>query len=309
MRIHPVDRLNLTDIHTLVFAGGGNRCWWQAGVVAHALEQGWKLPPALCGTSGGAAVATSLLTTGVHAALAACQRLYAQNARMLEWRHLWRLRLRFAHRHIYPAWVASFLNTEQFERLRQSSSRLSVAVTRPARMLGLSGSVATATLAYLIDKFVANRIHPRLPKMLGLRQDMLDLHACSDAGEALTLLVAAAAAQPFIPARHVAGRVAFDGGYIDNAPIPTQHDIERAGTLILLTRHYPKLPALFCGDERYYWQPSRRIPVSMLDCTPRATVQEAFDMGEDDARCAFTSGMLHFGPSVSLNARAHPPTV
>jgi predicted acylesterase/phospholipase RssA len=309
MRIDPVEQLDLASIHTLVFAGGGNRCWWQAGAVTHALEQGWQLPPKLCGTSGGAAVATSLLTTGVHAALAACQRLYADNARMFEWQHMWRLRLRFAHRRIYPEWVGSFLNAEQFERLRQSSSRLSVAVTRPARLLGVSGSVVAATLAYLIDKFVANRIHPRLPKLLGLRQDLLDLHECSSVDDALALLVAAAAAQPFIPAREVSGRIAFDGGYIDNAPTPVQQEAERAGTLILLTRHYPKWPALFRGDGRYYWQPSHRIPVSMLDCTPRATVMDAFNMGVHDARRAFASGLLTISSSAALNGRVHPPMV
>jgi predicted patatin/cPLA2 family phospholipase len=297
MHTEPVDRLNLADIHTLVFAGGGNRCWWQAGAVTHWLEQGWQLPAQLFGTSAGAAVATSLLTTGAHTALEACQRLYAANARMFEWKHLLRLRVRFAHRHIYPQWLTSFLNAEHFERLRQSSSRLSVAITRPARMLGLSGSVAAATLAYLVDKFVANRIHPRLPKMLGLRQDMLDLQDCASVDDAMTLLVAAAAAQPFIPARRIAGRAAFDGGYTDNAPIPPQHAADNGGTLVLLTRHYPKLPTLFRSEDRYYWQPSRRIPVSMLACTPRATIHEAFALGEGDARDALASDMLRIGPS------------
>jgi predicted patatin/cPLA2 family phospholipase len=299
MRIEPVDRLDLADIHTLVFAGGGNRCWWQAGAVTHWLEQGWQLPAQLFGTSAGAAVATAFLTTGVQTALEACQQLFAANARMFEWKHLLRLRVRFAHRHIYPQWLASFLNAEHFERLRESSSRLSVAVTRPVRLLGLTGSVATATLAYLAEKFLANRIHPRLPRWLGLRQDLLDLHACTSVDEALTLLVAAAAAQPFIPARRIAGRAAFDGGYTDNAPLPLQQETERAGTLVLLTRHYPKLPTLFRVDSRYYCQPSRRIPVSMLDCTPRATIHDAFALGEQDARDALASQVLRIGQSTA----------
>ncbi|GLQ97925.1 patatin-like phospholipase family protein [Dyella mobilis] len=299
MRIEAVERLDLADIQVLVFAGGGNRCWWQAGAVNHWLERGWFLPTRLLGTSGGAAVATSFLTTGANAALDTCQRLFAANARMFEWKHLLRLRVRFAHRHIYPQWVASFLDTEHFERLRESSSRLSVAVTRPAKMLGLKGSVAAATLAYLVDKFVANRIHPRLPTLLGLRQDLLELHACADADEAQTLLVAAAAAQPFIPARRVAGRIAFDGGYTDNAPIPPAQEGLHTHTLVLLTRRYRKLPTLFRADNRYYWQPSRRIPVSMLDCTARATVRDAFALGESDARDAFARNELCIGPSVS----------
>lgn len=57
---HSSTQLHLDDIHTLAFAGGGNRCWWQAGVVSQLLDMGWKLPPTLVGTSAGAAIATSL---------------------------------------------------------------------------------------------------------------------------------------------------------------------------------------------------------------------------------------------------------
>jgi predicted acylesterase/phospholipase RssA len=56
--------LDLASIDTLVFAGGGNRCWWQAGAISQLLMQGWRLPPQLIGTSAGAAVAASFLTAG-----------------------------------------------------------------------------------------------------------------------------------------------------------------------------------------------------------------------------------------------------
>lgn len=293
MRIEPLARLDLAGIDTLVFAGGGNRCWWQAGVIAHCLEQGWQLPAQLVGTSGGAAVAASFLTTGPKLALDACVRLFAGNQRMFDWHGLTRLRLHFAHRHTYPAWLATFVNAEHFTTLRQSSSRLLVAVTRPARALGMGGSVAAGTLAYLVDKFVRGSLHPRLPKLFGLRQDFLDLQACTSVEESQSLLIAAAAAQPFIPAQRIAGRFAFDGGYTDNAPLPPQNTQQKVGTLVLLTRHYPKLPTLFRWNGRHYWQPSRRIPVSMIDCTMRATVREAFALGEHDTRYALARGALH----------------
>jgi predicted acylesterase/phospholipase RssA len=47
--------LDLAQVKTLSFAGGGNRCWWQGGLIAELLKRGWRLPPQLLGTSAGAA--------------------------------------------------------------------------------------------------------------------------------------------------------------------------------------------------------------------------------------------------------------
>lgn len=283
MRIETVSRLNLGSIQTLVFAGGGNRCWWQAGAVTYWQERGWTLPPTLVGTSAGAAVATACLSERVAAALDGCIRLFDGNPRIFDWRGLARLKLSFAHQRVYPAWLSSFIDDTGFDGLRKAPSRLRVAFTRPARLLGLGGSLAAGTVAYMIDRYVANRLHPRLPRWLGLRYEFIDLQQCSDLAEAKNLLVSAAAAPPFLSAQRIDGRHAIDGGYVDNAPIPEQTTAEKSSTLVLLTRHYPKLPTLFRFNERHYWQPSQRIPVSTWDCTARATVRDAFGLGQQDA--------------------------
>ena len=292
MLIESLGSLDLASVDTLIFAGGGNRCWWQAGAITHLLAQDWRLPPQLVGTSGSAAVAASFLTAGPQAALAACQRLYAGRTRMFEWRGLLGGRLHFAHRHVYPAWLASFVDGRHFEALRRSSSRLQVAITRPARRVGLRGSIGVATVAYLVDRFLRGPLHPRLPRWLGLRQEFRNLHDCTSLDEARDLLAAAGAALPFIPARRIAGEYAIDGGYTDNVPLPAQSTVEKARTLVLLTRHYPKLPRLFRVDGRSYWQPDTRIPVDMLDCTARANVLDAWALGERNAREALASGRL-----------------
>jgi len=291
-RVGDIRDFDFGGVQTLVFAGGGNRCWWQAGALAHLLEQGACLPRQLVGTSAGAAVAASFLADGVDTALQACLRLFAANPKVFDWGGLPKLRLRFAHQQVYPAWVDAFLNTDTFTTLRQASSRLTVALTRPARYLGVSGSVAAGTFAYLVDKYLWNSIHPRLPAWLGLRQDFMVLNDCSQVEAAQALLIAAASAPPIMSARPVGGRHAIDGGYTDNAPIPLQSNAERAATLVLLTRHYPKLPLLFSWQGRTYWQPSRRIPVSTWDCTPRTTVQAAYDLGRHDAIHLLSAGLI-----------------
>jgi predicted acylesterase/phospholipase RssA len=291
-KVDEVRELDFSEMRTLVFAGGGNRCWWQAGALRHLLERGLHLPAQLVGTSAGAAVAASFLTKGDETALHACLRLYAGNPRIFDWSGLSRLKLKFAHQHVYPTWVDAFLNKDTLDTLRRSSSRLTVGLTRPARFLGLSGSVIAGTLAYLVDKYLWNSIHPRLPAMMGLRQDFMVLNDCVDIDTAQALLIAAASAPPIMSARPVGGAHAIDGGYTDNAPIPPQSASERASTLVLLTRHYPKLPPTFTWMGRTYWQPSQRIPVSTWDCTPKTTVREAYELGRRDATNALATRRL-----------------
>ena len=292
LRIEPARQYDFSKVKTLVFAGGGNRCWWQAGAVHELLEYGMRLPAQLVGTSAGAAVAAACLMETSTTALDACLRLYSETARIFDWRALPRLTLKFAHQHVYPAWVAAFMHAGTFDAMRDSTSRLAIGLTRPAPHLGVSGTIAAGTLAYLVDKYLWNSIHPRLPKLLGLRQDFVVLNDCATVDDAQNLLVAAASAPPIMGPRIVGGGPAIDGGYTDNAPIPPQSAEEKAATLVLLTRHYPKLPTLFHWAGRTYWQPSRRVPVSTWDCTAKATVREANALGSVDASAALAMGLV-----------------
>jgi predicted acylesterase/phospholipase RssA len=291
--IEPLHALHLHDFDTLVFAGGGNRCWWQAGIVTQLMEHGWRLPPQLIGTSAGAAIATASITNDLDSALKECRKLYSANSQLFDWSSLGALQFRFAHEELYPAWLATLVHADNFDAIRSAKSRLTVAVTRPARGLGMTGSVAAGTLAYVVDKYVWNSVHPRLPRMFGLRQLFIDLHECDNATEAQTLLAATAAAPPFMPSRKLKHGHCIDGGYTDNAPIPQQSAEEKARTLVLLTRHYPHLPGMFNMNGRSYWQPSRKVPVSTWDCRAGATVEDAFALGIEDVKSAQTSCRLH----------------
>lgn len=288
---------------TLVLAGGGNRCWWQAGVLSTLLGEGAVLPQELIGTSAGAAIAAGAMSGGLHAAIEACRALYAGNAAVFRWRPLLSGRVEFAHQRIYPAWISAFVHGESFRRLRQGSPRLLVAVSRASPLLGLPASVSLGTLAYVLDNKLWHSLHPRLPRRLGLRLEFFALNDCATAAEAAQLLCAAAAPPPIMPAQQLAGRPAFDGGYTDNAPMPHRPPAEQSRSLTLLTRHYPRRPAIFRQGPRWYWQPSRPIPVSTWDCTYRTSVDAAFALGARDAYGWLDAGgqpsgdSRHLGPA------------
>lgn len=275
--------MQLGRFGTVVFAGGGNRCWWQAGLISRLTEQGIALPPQLIGTSAGAAIAAAYLVGRIPEALNSCVALYRQNETLFRWEKLRRLQVEFAHRQIYPSWIESFITRPSFEAAKLSKFRLTAAVTHPIRLLGSSISISLATAAYFIDKKVCHSIHPQIPKYLGLRQGFYSLHECSTLEEGHALLCAAAAAPPVMPPVTIRGLCAFDGGYTDNAPIVPQSESEKAATLVLLTRHYPHRQRMFQLGGRTYLQPSRPVPVSTWDCTVKATVMDAFTLGYEDA--------------------------
>ena len=89
----PLMAVDLDNIDTLVMAGGGNRCWWQAGLVQALIQRGWTLPQNITATSAGAAIATSLMAGTTEAALVACKKLYAANAQLFDWNALIRLKV------------------------------------------------------------------------------------------------------------------------------------------------------------------------------------------------------------------------
>jgi Patatin-like phospholipase len=285
--IQTLQSLYWPNVQTLVFAGGGNRCWWQGGFMETLMQQGFALPKTLVGTSAGAGVAASLITEAPSVALAGCENLYAKENSIFN-RHT----RSFAHDYIYPAWLESFLDDRHVAHIKQSTTRLQVAVTLPARWLGLHGTVLAGTLAYMVDKHISHSIHPKLPKRLGLRQAFEWLDAPATAQAMRQLLSAAGAAPPFMPPVRLSSGWAIDGGFTDNAPIPVQTQLEASQTLVLLTRFYAKLPMLFSWQGRSYMQASRVIPVATFDCTHKATVRDAFGLGIDDANHLLAQNIL-----------------
>ncbi len=271
--------VEVESFSTIVLAGGGNRCWWQAGVLSQWLAQDRVRARRFAGTSAGAGVACATLGGTLEAAVAACQRLYGANHANYN-----EAQRAFAHETIYPQWVQSFMTPAALARLATPPLEMLVGVARLPRHLPPVLGIGLGMLAYLADKFVISSIHPRLPGWFGYRAELHALHHLNDATQAQGLLVAAAAAPPFMAPRELNGRLAVDGGLCDNAPRPPfAAPAERQ--LVLLTRHYPQRPSVFEHQGRWYMQPSRPVPVSTWDCTLRTDISHAIELGRVDAAC------------------------
>jgi predicted patatin/cPLA2 family phospholipase len=270
------------DYQIVVFAGGGNRCWWQAGLIEQLSQHRCWQALHFVGASAGAGIATAFATGRMQDALKAALERFAATPRNLEWRDLLKGRRPFALPRIYPDWIESFLSPDALEKLKAGAHRIDVVITRPLRFLPLTLSTSLALLLYSTEKFWLRNFHSRLPHQLGFRAEHLDLRGCEDMDAAKTLLLASAAAVPITPVHRVDGRPALDGGFYDSVPLPKDraHD---ARTLVLLTRYRPDLPQIFRHEERVYMQPARAVPAVNMDCTRPADVEHTYAQGRDEA--------------------------
>lgn len=271
------------DYTHIVFAGGGNRCWWQAGLAEELKQHRCWQAMHLVGVSAGAGIATAFATGRIPQALRAAVDRFAVTPRNFEWRELLKGHRPFMLPRIYPDWIESYLQADDLQRLKAGVQKIEVVITRPLRYLPLTLSTSLALLLYSTEKFWLKNFHGRLPHRLGFRAEYLDLRASADLNAARTLLLASAAAVPITPVHRVAGRAALDGGFYDSVPLP-QNRATDPHTLVLLTRHRPDLPQMFEHEQRVYVQPAQRVPAVNMDCTSPEDVLQTFAQGRLEAQ-------------------------
>jgi predicted acylesterase/phospholipase RssA len=263
---------------TAVFAGGGNRCWWQAGVVEQLSEQACWQVKRLIGVSAGAGIATAFATGQLEEAQRYAVDRFNNTSANIIWRDLLRGKRPFVLPRIYPDWLRSFFKAPDLQHLRNGALTVDIAITRPIPFLPVACSTAIALALYSTEKFWLKTFHGRLPHWVGLRPEYRNLTACATLEDAHSLLFASAAAVPITPTYKVNGRAALDGGFYDNVPI-SQSRSDDSETLVLLTRHRPDLPRAFTLGERTYFQPSRTVDATNMDCTSGANVRSTYLQG------------------------------
>ena len=264
----------------VVFAGGGNRCYWQGGFY-EAIAERLRLTPTLAvGVSAGAfACVYSLLGIGPDVrkrVLGACGP-QLKNFDVAGWRTGGPL---CPVGPMYRDLLAAVIDAPALARIKQITD-LQIAVTRlPRGMPPLLGA-AIGVGAYQLEKHLLHPVHPRFGRKLGFRAEFVHVRVMADAAELIDALMASAGVPPFMPVANVGGRPAFDGGLVDNVPIEPLAPVEAAGgrTLVLLTRVYDRLPQI---NGRTYVQPSRRIAVKQFDVRNPDGIRTAYELGLTD---------------------------
>jgi predicted acylesterase/phospholipase RssA len=263
----------------VVFAGGGCRCFWQAGfwsVAASALD---LAPRVVSAVSAGSAFACAALGGVLEPVLHDFKQRTARNPRNFYPRNLTGDDPAFPHERIYRETLLENINEGVLERIH-SGPELRVFLARPPVWLGAGSGVAVGMLAYQLDRLIRAQVHPIWARRLGFRGEFVSVGSCTNSAELADLVLQSSCTPPMTPLYRRDERIVLDGGLVDSVPVEAVDDATNA--LVLLTRPHAR-EALPTTPGRTYVAPSRPTPVAKWDYTSPDLVQQTWDLGCRDA--------------------------
>jgi len=272
----------------IVFAGGGHRCWWQAGWWETVAPRVDLAPKRIAAVSAGAATACLLFANESDTALAYYREKLGANAKNAYWGR-WRegRAAVFPHEGIYRAALKALLGDAHFKKLQSNAPQIRVAFARPPAGVPATGSLALGLMAYNLEKYIRRPLHPALGKKIGFRGEYRTIQSCETEQELIDLIIASSCTPPFTAVQYQGGKATIDGGLVDNVPVDSLADMENfesARTLVLLTRRYPKFGDVFEVGTRVYVQPTRRVDATPWDYTDPLAYENTFKQGVSDAQ-------------------------
>lgn len=268
----------------LVFAGGGNRAFYQLGLM-RVWDDLWPRVGAVAACSAGACVVAMLLSGRAEATADFWKRRRAHVRRNINWLHPLVGRPLAPHGPIYRDTLNFCLADGGFERIRAQPFPLLVLTAQLPRRLSPTAATVLGLATYNLEKrFKRGLVHPAWGRRLGFRPAAFDMRACATAEDLTALILASSATPPFTPLGRFADRTLLDGGLVDNVPAFLLDDAPAvARQVVLLSRPYP---AEVVGRQgrRLYVAPLTPPPVSRWDYTRPELVEATIAQGEHEAR-------------------------
>ncbi|MDR5853283.1 patatin-like phospholipase family protein [Caballeronia sp. LZ062] len=266
----------------VVFAGGGNRCWWQAGFWNVVQPELSLRPRIIAGISAGAATACMLYTNDARWVMRYYADVLRSNTKNAYWGNLLRGQSVFPHYRIYRQALLDIF-AERFGELA-SAPEIRIGVSHLPRWLGAHSAVAAGLVAYNIEKYVRKTLHPTLGQALGFHPEFVTAQECATIEDLADLILQSSSTPPFTPILRRNGRPVLDGGMVDNVPVSAL-DASPGRVLVMVTRLYPRERMFVVphGEQRrLYVQPSRKVPISSWDYTSPSQMEHAYELGRAD---------------------------
>ncbi|MDD2881318.1 MAG: patatin-like phospholipase family protein [Rhodoferax sp.] len=271
----------------IVFAGGGNRCFWQAGFWSVAANELDLKPSGVVSVSAGSAMACALFAGTFDHGFAGFKQAIADNQRNLYLANLLHKQPVFPHGKLYRNAILGSIDGQALTRLHHGPEIFVLIACPPqwatGRLAFLLGMVAVG-----LDACNTKAVHACGGRRVGFKPLYLSVRECATPNELADLIIASSCVPPLTPQAKHNGRAIFDGGLVSN--VPTDGVPQKNGqTLVLLTRQFPNLPRV---EGRTYVQPSQPIPAGAWDYTNDAALQATFDLGrrDGDRFCTSASG-------------------
>lgn len=268
----------------ITFAGGGNRAFYQLGLLRAWGERLWRRTGAVAACSAGACVVTLHLSgreTQTHAFWRARRDHVRRN---VDWWGPLRGRRFTPHGPIYRDTLLCAFAEDGLEKIRAAPFPIFILAATLPPGLPPSAAALLGIGAYNAEKRRhPDRIHPTFGRKLGFGPYVMDARSCETPEELADLILASSSTPPFTPVGRFRGRALLDGGMIDNVPASFAETV--AGVrrnLVLLTRPYP-LSSLGRQGSRLYLAPTEPVPIERWDYTQPERLEATIDMGEREA--------------------------
>ncbi len=268
----------------LVFAGGGNRAFYQLGLM-QAWDDLWSRASAVAACSAGACVVAMALSGRAAATADFWKRRRAGVTRNINWWHPLVGKPLTPHAPIYRDTVRFCLADGGFERIRAQPFPLLVLTSQLPRGLPPVAATILGLTAYNLEKRLKRGLtHPAWGRRLGFRPAAFDMRECATADELTALILASSATPPFTPLGRIANQALLDGGLVDNVPAFLLDDCpDVARQAVLMSRPYPA-EVIGRQGRRLYVAPLAPPPVSRWDYTRPDLVEATIAQGEREAR-------------------------
>ncbi|MDX2061018.1 MAG: patatin-like phospholipase family protein [Gemmatimonadales bacterium] len=268
----------------ITLAGGGNRAFYQLGLLSRWWPRLESRIGAMSTCSAGACVALMLLSGRAETAFAFWHRRRGHVRRNLDWTRLLRGERPAPHYPVYRDTLLFALADGGFERLQAQPFPVYALVAVPPHPLPIPLAVPIGLGAYSLERWLnPGRLHPGSGRRLGFEPIARDLRLAASPEAVAELILASSATPPFTPVGRVDGRPVLDGGLVDNAPaFVAERERIWPRHLVVLTRPYP---ASVMGERgnRWYLCPSEPPPADRWDYTRPERITRTIALGERDA--------------------------
>ncbi len=268
----------------LTLAGGGNRAFYQLGLLNRWADAVWPRLAGVAAVSAGACV----LLVHLSGRSEPTHRFWRERRRHVTKNFVWSNVLRglppTPHAPVYRDTILHALAEGGFERVRAEPMPLWVLTAGLPRGLSPKLAVGLGLSAYSLEKSLRPAmLHPTYGRGLGFAPRVFDARECAGPDELADLVMASSATPPFTPVGSFRGEALLDGGLVDNVPASFAERAPGARkNLVLLTRPYPPGAAGRRGD-RLYVAPTGPLPVDRWDYTRPELLDATIAVGEREA--------------------------
>ncbi|HYC49521.1 MAG TPA: patatin-like phospholipase family protein [Gemmatimonadaceae bacterium] len=274
---------NTRDL-ALTFAGGGNRSFYQLGLLDRWQHTLLPRTAAIASCSAGACVITTFLS----GRRAEAREYWLSRARGItrnfDWSRLVRGGRVAPQGEIYRDTLFETFAGGGFERIRSQPFPIYVLASRFPWLLPRTLSVALGISVYSLERAMRRAPHPISPRLLGFRAVAIDARSCESVDELVHLILASSATPPFTPIGTFRGQRLLDGGMVDNAPafmVEERHP-ELPHSIVFMSRPYH--PAVMgIQGRRLYLAPTIPTPIGRWDYTRPHLLDATIAMGEREA--------------------------